>query len=255
MCPDDEASIDPSHPRYQSLKRRRRLVSAFKEGIVVPEGLIAQGRGETFDYLLGEETLAPALIAEQAAAALLLLSKRPVISVNGNLAALCPKDIAVLSKATGAVIEVNLFHWTEDRAKHIRELLEAEGARNVLSEDPDALLDGIHHDRAKCHSKGIFSADAVLVPLEDGDRACALVDMGKKVISIDLNPLSRTTLCATISIVDEVTRALPNIVRFSNDLAGDEKRSGQIFGSYDNVKTLMAIYRQIADRFDKLAKT
>lgn len=254
MCPDDESSMDPSHPRYQSLKRRRRLVSAFKDGIVVPEGLIAQGRGEMFDYLLGEETLAPALIAEQAAAALLLLSKRPVISVNGNLAALCPKEIVSLSKATGAVVEVNLFHWTDGRAKLIRGLLEAEGARSVLAEDPDALLDGIHHDRAKCHSKGIFSADTVLVPLEDGDRARALVDMGKKVISIDLNPLSRTTLCATISIVDEVTRALPNIVRFSNDLADDEKRSGQIIGSYDNVKTLRAIYGQIADRFDKLAK-
>jgi len=215
---------------------------------------MAQGRGEMFDYLLGEETPAPALVAEQAAAAMLLLSKRPVISVNGNLAALCPKDIAALSKATGAVVEVNLFHWTKGRAKLIRELLEAEGAQNVLSEDPDALLDGIHHDRAKCHSKGIFSADAVLIPLEDGDRARALVDMGKKVISIDLNPLSRTTLCATVSIVDEVTRALPNIVRFSNDLADDEKRAGQILGSYDNVKTLMAIYKQIADRFDMLAK-
>jgi 4-phosphopantoate--beta-alanine ligase len=254
MCPDDEPCIDPSHPRFQSLKRRQRLVSAFKDGIVVPEGLMAQGRGEMFDYLLGEETPAPALIAEQAAAALLLLSKRPVISVNGNLAALCPEEIVSLSKATGAVVEVNLFHWTEGRAKLIRELLETKGAHNVLAEDPDALLDGIHHDRAKCHSKCIFSADTVLVPLEDGDRARALVDMGKKAISIDLNPLSRTTLCATISIVDEVTRALPNIVRFSNDLADDEKRAGQIVASYDNVKMLRAIYRQIADRFDKLAK-
>lgn len=254
MCPDDESSIDPSHPRYQSLKRRQRLVSAFKEEIVMPEGLIAQGRGEMFDYLLSEETPAPALIAEQASAALLLLSKKPVISVNGNLAALCPEEIASLSRATGAIVEVNLFHWTEGRAKLIRELLEAKGAQNILAEDPDALLDGIHHDRAKCHSKGIFTADTVLVPLEDGDRACALVDMGKKVISIDLNPLSRTTLCATVSIVDEVTRALPNIVRFSNDLADDERRAGQIFGSYDNVKTLRAIYMQIAERFDKLAK-
>ncbi len=254
MRPDDEPSIDPSHPRFQSLKRRQRLVSAFKDGIVVPEGLIAQGRGEMFDYLLGEETPAPALIAEQAAAALLLLSKRPAISVNGNLAALCPEEIASLSKATDAVIEVNLFHWTKGRAKLIRESLEAHGARNVLAENPDALLDGVHHDRAKCHLKGIFSADTVLVPLEDGDRACALVDMGKKVISIDLNPLSRTTLCATVSIVDEVTRALPNIVRFSNDLAGDEKRMSRIIDSYDNARTLKAIYGQIADRFVKLAK-
>ena len=35
--------------------------------------------------------------------------------------------------------------------------------------------------------------------------------MGKKVIAIDLNPLSRTAKKATLTIVDEVTRALPVI--------------------------------------------
>ncbi len=74
--------IPRSHPRYESLVRRERLVRAWKEGVVVPEGLIAHGRGEAWDYLFGEGTSAPALVAERAAAAHLLAASRPVISVN-----------------------------------------------------------------------------------------------------------------------------------------------------------------------------
>jgi len=255
MCPDDEYALNPSHPRYESIKRRQRLVAGFKDGIVAPEGLIAQGRGEMFDYLLGEETLAPALSAERAAAALLTISRKPVISVNGNLAALCPEEVVALASATGAAVEVNLFHWSAERAGLIRKLLESKGARKVLAENPDSLLDGIHHDRAKCHSDGIFTADTVLVPLEDGDRACALADMGKKVISIDLNPLSRTTLCAFISIVDEATRAIQNITRFSKELKGNTKRAEQIVESFDNAESLRETYKHAASRFKKLAKS
>lgn len=83
--------IPRSHPRYRSLVTREALVAAQREGIVVPEGLIAHGRGEAWDYLLGEETSAPALVAEKAAAAFLVTAKRPVISVNGNAAALAAK--------------------------------------------------------------------------------------------------------------------------------------------------------------------
>src|SRR5439155_1666799 len=82
--PADDMTIPRSHPRYESLVRRERLVRAWKEGVVVPEGLIAQGRGEAWDYLFGEETSAPALVAERAAAAHLLAANHPVISVNGN---------------------------------------------------------------------------------------------------------------------------------------------------------------------------
>ena len=51
------------------------------------------------------------------------------------------------------------------------------------------------------------AADVVLVPLEDGDRCEALVAMGKTVLVVDLNPLSRTARTATVTIVDEVGRA------------------------------------------------
>ncbi len=104
--------IPPSHPRYGSLVTREKLVQAWKTGIVVPEGLIAHGRGEAFDYILGEETSAPAFVAERAAAAFLVRAASPVISVNGNVAALAAKEVVRLARAIPAKIEVNLFHRT-----------------------------------------------------------------------------------------------------------------------------------------------
>src|SRR4030067_891526 len=59
--------IPRSHPRHRSLVTREKLVKAWRAGIVVPEGLIAHGRGEAFDYLVGGETSARALAAESAA--------------------------------------------------------------------------------------------------------------------------------------------------------------------------------------------
>ena len=108
-------NIPPNHPRAKSLRIRELLVAGFKDGLVVPEGLIAHGRGEAFDYLLGEHTSTPARIAAKAASSTLLLADHPVISVNGNVAALCAKEIVELSHITDAVIEVNLFYRTRQR--------------------------------------------------------------------------------------------------------------------------------------------
>ena len=80
--------IPPDHPRYRSLVTRELLAESAKKGIVSLEGLTAHGRGEAFDYFIGERTIASALKAECTAAALLLSARHPVISVNGNAAAL-----------------------------------------------------------------------------------------------------------------------------------------------------------------------
>ena len=50
------------------------------------------------------------------------------------------------------------------------------------------------------------------MPLEDGDRCEALVAMGKTVIVVDLNPLSRSAKMGSITIVDEITRVAKNLV-------------------------------------------
>lgn len=212
--------IPESHPRYRSLITREHLAVCAKSGIVSLEGLTAHGRGEAFDYLIGEESSPSALRAEKIAAALLLTARHPVISVNGNTAALAAGAIAALQKATGAIVEVNLFHRTDERISLITELLEKNGAK-VLS-GPVSRYIPLDHDRGLCHHDGMYSADVILVPLEDGDRAEALITMNKTVIAIDLNPLSRTTRAATLPIIDEVTRAIPNITRFCKELKKEE---------------------------------
>jgi 4-phosphopantoate--beta-alanine ligase len=234
--------------------RREKLVQGWREGIVVPEGLIAQGRGEAFDYLLGERTTAPALVAEKAAAAMLLTAKRPVISVNGNTAALASREIVRLAQAIPARIEVNLFHRTEVRVARIGKRLRAAGAKDVLGPRPDARIPGLESRRALCHREGIYRADVVLVPLEDGDRAEALVRMGKTVLSVDLNPLSRTSQRATVPIVDELTRALRNIEKFVRELRVDPTEARRILRFYDRTGNLRANYDYLNGRFDSLRK-
>jgi len=234
--------IPKSHPRYDSLMRRETLVRAWKAGIVVPEGLIAHGRGEAFDYLFGERTIAPALVAERAGAAWLLRAKRPVVSVNGNVAALSAREVVRLARSIPARIEVNLFHRSEARVRRIRQLLERVGARNVLAERPDARVPGLESKRALSHREGVYGADVVLVPLEDGDRAEALVRMEKVVISVDLNPFSRTTRTASIPVVDELSRALLNIHRFAHELRDDPKEITRLTRTYDKDRNMAALY-------------
>ena len=236
--------IPPDHPRYRSLITRELLAESVKKGIVSPEGLTAHGRGEAFDYFLGERTTASALIAERTAAALLLSARHPVISVNGNAAALAAPAITALQKASGALVEVNLFHRTEERVRLVEDLLRSAGA-DVFSGVAERLLP-LSHDRAWCRREGMFAADVILVPLEDGDRCEALVKMGKTVIALDLNPLSRTARTATLTIVDELTRALPNITAACTGLTGDEQR--EFLANLDNNYLLSEAIREMIKR-------
>jgi len=246
--------IPRSHPRYESLMRRERLVRAWKSGVVVPEGLIAHGRGEAFDYLFGEESSAPALVAEKAAAAFLLSAKRPVISVNGNVAALASREVVRLAKAIPARIEVNVFHRSEARIRRIAASLQKAGARDVLGRQPNARIPGLDSKRALSDRDGVFGADVVLVPLEDGDRAEALVRMGKTVISVDLNPLSRTSQKATIPVVDELSRALVQIERFVRELREDPSEVSRIRKAYDRKGNLGAVYSFLEWRLARLRR-
>ena len=207
-------SIPKDHPRYRSLATRDILVKGWEDGLVATQGLIAHGRGEAFDYLLGELSTEEARNAERIAAAALVLAERPVISVNGNVGALVPTQISQLSKALQCPVEVSIFHRTEERVRRLAETLRGEGCEVVLGEGPDARIPGLEHARALCSSIGIHRADVVLVPLEDGDRCQALKAMGKSVITIDLNPLSRTAKTSDIAIVDNITRAVSGITRY-----------------------------------------
>ena len=206
--------IPKSHPRAKSLYIREKLVEGFDSGLVAKEGLMAHGRGETFDYLLGEKTSRHAQKAIKAAAFMLSLAKYPVISVNGNVAALIPKEIVKLARITNSKIEVNLFYTNQKRKKNIVKILKKAGAKEVLgvkSWDSRG-LSGLDSARRIVDRNGIYRADVVVVPLEDGDRTQALKRAGKKVITFDLNPLSRTARTADITIVDNIVRSIDKLI-------------------------------------------
>ena len=233
-------AIPSDHPRAKSLYIREMLVNGFRRGIVVPEGLIAHGRGEAYDYLIGERTTKTAQRAIKAAAAMMLLSSRPIISVNGNTAALCPNTVVELAEVAGASIEVNIFYRTEEREKAIKAELELHGAKKVLGvgSKASARIPELQSERRRVDPDGIYAADTVLVPLEDGDRTEALIKMNKTVIAIDLNPLSRTSRAANITIVDNVVRAMPALVEAARKLRGTTMSLKKIKDNFDNMKNV-----------------
>ena len=246
-------NIPKNHPRYMSLMTREKVSQAMKKGIVHETGLIAHGRGEAFDYLLGEKTLPIADLAEKVASAALLCAKNPVLSVNGNVVALAAVECISLANAIPAKIEVNLFHRTKDRILKISQELCNKGVKKVYGQNADAKIPGLDHDRALCEKDGIFSADVVLVLLEDGDRCQALRDMGKTVIVIDLNPLSRTAKTASIAIVDNVIRAIPNIEIWVKKLKNINKSELQnLVETWDNEKNLCDVLSYISKRLNQL---
>ena len=241
-------NIPKSHPRYLSLQIREKLVDGFNNNLVVKEGLLAHGRGEAFDYLIGEKTTKSAKNAIKAAASMLNQAQKSVISVNGNFAALCPKEIIQLAKITDSKIEVNLFYSSEKRKKAISKILKKYGANEILGMDKkqSTKLKGIDSARRIVDKSGIFSADVVLVPLEDGDRTIALKKAKKRIITFDLNPLSRTAQTADVTIVDNVTRAMKLLV--------SESRKSRKQITFDNKKNLKSTILEIRKNLERRAK-
>ena len=243
-----QMNIPKSHPRYLSLQIREKLVDGFNNNLVAKEGLLAHGRGEAFDYIIGEKTTKAAKDAIKAAANMLNHAQKSVISVNGNFAVLCTKEIIQLAKITDSKIEVNLFYSSEKRKNAISKVLKKSGAKEILGMDKkhSTRLKGIDSARRIVDKNGIFSADVVLVPLEDGDRTIALKKAKKKIITFDLNPLSRTAQTADVTIVDNVTRAMKLLVTES------KKSRKQI--TFDNKKNLKSVILEIRKNLERRAK-
>ena len=232
--------VPATHPRYASLRTRDAIVAGVEKGVTSIHGLVAHGRGEAFDYLLGERTHDFALDAIDAAAAMLVGAERPVVSVNGNAAALVPGELVTLAAAVDAPLEVNIFHASKERERAIREHMKAHGAPDVLMPTGHAVLDHIDSNRRFVNPNGIHVADVVFVPLEDGDRCLALVRSGKRVITVDLNPMSRTARTATVTIVDNVTRALPLLLERVGARWDDTGAARALLDRYDNGRVLRA---------------
>ncbi|MDI6884226.1 MAG: 4-phosphopantoate--beta-alanine ligase [Hadesarchaea archaeon] len=249
--------ISPRHPRAESLRIRERLVEGFEAGLVVPEGLAAHGRGEAFDYILGERTTEQAKRAVEAAAAMLLLAKRPVISVNGNVAALVPTEVVRLAKTTNSKLEVNLFHGSAEREAAIARWLREHGAREVLGAERrfSTRIKEVRSGRRKVDRRGIAAADVVFVPLEDGDRTEALKKLGKRVIAIDLNPMSRTARAADVTIIDNIVRALPLIIKTVKRLShSPQTMLRRTVRNFKNKTNLVATFKFMLKRLNALSR-
>ena len=84
----------------------------------------------------------------------------------------------------------------------------------------------------------------ILGTLEAGDSCEALVEMGKTVIVVDLNPLSRSAKMASITIVDEISRVAKNMLNLieTNDLPDIEIE-------FNNNKNLQASVNIIAENY------
>jgi len=229
------SDLSTTHPRYVSLKIRDAITAGVEQGITSIHGLIAHGRGEAFDYLIGEKTRPFARVAMRAAAALLLRAQHPVISVNGNTAALVAAESVALGRLLQAPLEVNIFHASKERERAIRRHLEKHGATAVLMPSREAELNFIDSNRRFVHPEGIFRADVIFVPLEDGDRCTALRQMGKEVVTVDLNPMSRTAAHSSVAIVDNVVRALPQLIAQIRALqSASAKALAELIAGYHN---------------------
>jgi len=249
-------SIPTDHPRASSLKIRERIIEGMHSKIVAEAGLIAHGRGEAFDYLLGEKTQPFAITQQKAAVAMMLNAEKPVISINGNVAVLCPIDVIRLSEIINAPLEVNLFYKRAEREKLVAEKLFKAGAKQILGIESkyQTNIPELTHTRRVVDKRGIFSADVVFVPLEDGDRTIALRKMGKKVITVDLNPLSRTSLSSNISIVNNIIRSVPEMIEVAKILKKSDKALlEKIINAFDNGVSLKTSLDFISERLKRLS--
>ncbi len=252
-----DIEIPEDHPRRVSLEIRHKIIRGHGLNIVATAGLLAHGRGEAFDYLLGERTTEIARRAAEVAVATILLAEHPVISVNGNVCALVPEEMVELSRLTGAPLEINLFYYRPERERAIREALLRAGASEILgtSDRPSTTIPELSSNRRKVDPEGIGSADVVLVPLEDGDRTEALRRIGKQVITIDLNPMSRTARYANISIVDNIVRALPLMVELARDMRSLSRQELEsIVAGFDNGRNLQTAVRTILQHLKEQAE-
>ena len=245
--------LNKDHPRYESLLHREKIVEAHKKGILADSGMIAHGRGETFDYIIGEKTTSNSRYTIQVASCYFLTKKHPVLSVNGNTTALVAEEIAQLSKILDIPVEINLYYRTPERIVKIEEVYKKLGVKEILGTDEDDFIDtpNLNGPRSPVSISGISKSDLIFIPLEDGDRAEKLSATNKDIISVDLNPLSRTAQTSTLTIVDNIVRAMPLLIKYVNDyMEKDKVELEEKISSFNNKTNLFNATKDITKRFE-----
>lgn len=245
--------LNKDHPRYESLLYRQKIVDAHKKGILADSGMIAHGRGETFDYLIGEKTTNNSLNTIDIASCYFLTHKRPVLSVNGNTTALVAEDIAELSSLLDIPVEINLYYRTPERIKNIERVYKNLGVTELLGTDEDDFIDtpDLNGPRSPVSIDGISKADLVFIPLEDGDRAEKLAALKKDIVNVDLNPLSRTAITSTVTIVDNIVRVMPLLIdAVKKNSNVDKDILLERINSFNNKENLNTAIKDILKRFE-----
>ncbi|MDR3782243.1 MAG: phosphopantothenate/pantothenate synthetase family protein, partial [Candidatus Nitrosotalea sp.] len=77
-----------------------------------------------------------------------------------------------------------------------------------------------------------------------GDRTIALKKFGKKVITFDLNPMSRTAQTADITIVDNVIRGMKILIDTCKKLSKEDLEKKSKFDNKKNLKKSILIIRK-----------
>ena len=121
------------------------------------------------------------------------------------------KDIVQLCKKRKIPIEINIFYRSKKRIEAIKSHLTNFNPFMLFGYDENHLveIENLKSDRRIVDKRGIAVADVVFVPLEDGDRAEILKENGKTIITVDLNPLSRTAKMSDVTIIDNIVRVVP----------------------------------------------
>mgnify|MGYP002152568775 CR=1 FL=1 len=78
--------------------------------------------------------------------------------------------------------------------------------------------------------------------------------MGKKIIAVDLNPISRTSLCSDITIIDNVVRALPLLIEEIRELKVKGIQEEWNFDNDENIRKTIEIMRINLLDFKKIDK-
>ncbi|RAP53467.1 MAG: hypothetical protein BZ138_00835 [Methanosphaera sp. rholeuAM270] len=245
--------LNKDHPRYESLVYREKIVEAHKNGILADSGMIAHGRGETFDYLIGEKTTENSHNTIEVSGCYFLTSKHPILSVNGNTTALVAEEIAELSGLLDIPVEINLYYRTPERIKNIERIYKNLGVNEILGTDEDDFIDTpeLNGPRSPVSIEGINRADLVFIPLEDGDRAEKLSRLDKTIVNVDLNPLSRTAQTSTVTIVDNIVRVMPLLIEsVKKYMDYDRQLLTRRINEFDNKKNLDNAIHDIIKRFE-----
>ncbi|VUT26291.1 MAG: 4-phosphopantoate--beta-alanine ligase [Candidatus Methanolliviera sp. GoM_oil] len=222
--------IPKSHPRYASLITRERLIEAYEEGILDEGALIEFGREEAVDYLIGERTIEEAYRSTKVAVSYILLSKNPMIVLDGVCIALAASEIKKICGALGLSVYIG-----EDLSE-VRERLVGRLSLSPMKEgiEPKERMDT---DLLIVHGKNKIFRDF------NGRK----IYFGLKIFSNDLKEMD-------VVILDSVVRFFSTIEEIFNKLREKSRRELiEITKDYNKGEILIDTLNFVVKRIERIS--